>query len=59
MVYDSSVRIKNRKTQQCLITNLHSDDTVVLLGDCNHSIWTYQDEQLLLKSHFYRFSFVS
>jgi len=38
VVHDSRIRIKNRKTQECLITNLHSDDTVLLLGDCNHSI---------------------
>ena len=49
-IYDTNVRIKNKKTQECLITNLHSDDTVLLLGDCNHSIWTYENEMLTLKA---------
>ena len=35
-------------TQECLITNLHSDNTIVLLGDCNHSIWIYEKDQLIL-----------
>jgi len=34
------IRIKNKKTQECLITNLYSDNTIILLGDCNHSEWT-------------------
>ena len=37
-VYDTRVRIKNGKTQECLITNLHSDTNVLLMGDCNHSM---------------------
>jgi len=45
---DSSFRIKNRKTQECLITNLHSDTSVLLMGDCNHSVWTYENEHLVL-----------
>jgi len=47
---DFSVRIKNRKTQECLITNLHSDTSILLLGDCNHSVWTYQNEELILNA---------
>ncbi|OUM58871.1 Non-catalytic module family DOC2, partial [Piromyces sp. E2] len=39
--YDTSFRIKNRKTQECLITNLHSDTNVLLMGDCNHSKCLY------------------
>jgi len=46
--YDTKIRIKNQKTQEFLITNLYSDNTIVLLVDCNHSECTYQNEQLLL-----------
>ena len=43
-VYDTRVRIKNGKTQECLITNLHSDTNVLLMGDCNHSmdLWKWK-----------------
>ncbi|KAL6611826.1 hypothetical protein U3516DRAFT_753138 [Neocallimastix sp. 'constans'] len=48
LVYDNSIRIKNKKTQECLITNLLSDTNVLLMSDCNHHVWTYQNEQLVL-----------
>ncbi|KAL6628058.1 hypothetical protein U3516DRAFT_740999 [Neocallimastix sp. 'constans'] len=47
-VYDTKMRIGNKKTQECLITNLHSDTNTLLMGDCNHSKWTHQSEQLVL-----------
>ena len=49
-IYDTNVRIKNKKNQECLITNLYSDDSVLLLDDCNHSVWTYKNEMLILKA---------
>jgi len=48
--YDTRIRIKNKKTQECLITNLHSDTNVVLMGDCNHSEWIYQNDLLVLEA---------
>ncbi|ORX50290.1 hypothetical protein BCR36DRAFT_449155 [Piromyces finnis] len=36
------------KTQQYLISNLHSDTIILLMGDCNHSILTFESELLVL-----------
>jgi len=48
VVYNSKIRIKNKKTQECLITNLHSDTNILLMGDCNHSEWTFINDKLVM-----------
>jgi len=39
---------KKKKIQECLITNLYSDNIIVLLGDCNYSEWTCKNEYLCI-----------
>ncbi|KAL6627955.1 hypothetical protein U3516DRAFT_537026, partial [Neocallimastix sp. 'constans'] len=37
-----------KKNQGCAITNPYLEETIVLIDDCNHSEWTYKDEQIVL-----------
>ena len=58
ITYDTRIRFKykkankqtnkKKKIQECLITNLYSDNIIVLLGDCNYSEWTCKNEYLCI-----------
>ena len=50
-IFDSRFRIRNKKTKQCLVTDLNSDTTRIMKGDCDatdYSLWNYSNNELIL-----------
>ena len=47
---DFRIHIKKKRTKEGLIINLHSDTNILLMGNCNHSVLFYNNENLILEA---------